>query len=158
VPLAVPAVPCQKLPIHELVITLRLFPTSARPTPRNAQDRQNAAPLIGIDVGIIADTPSTVKWRPGSFSTLGCLGFVFAHRSCPALPANLESGFKSLSLSGFSRAGATTRALGFVCKTLGSFVGFLGSFVGFLGFGGFVRGFVRRQKAEKCRFMRHKQR
>jgi hypothetical protein len=41
---------------------------------------------------------------------------------------------------------------------LGSFVGFLGSFVDFLGFCGFVRGFVRRKKAEMCRYTLHKQR
>jgi hypothetical protein len=54
--------------------------------------------------------------------------------------------------------GATTRALGFVRRVLGSFVAILGSFVGFLGFGGFVRGFVRRKKAEMCRYTLHKQR
>jgi hypothetical protein len=102
VPLAGPAVPCQKLPIHELVITLRLFPTSTRPAPGNAQHRRNAAPLIGIDVGIIADTPSTVKWRPGSFSILGCLGFVLARRACPVLPTDLGNGCKPLSPRDFS--------------------------------------------------------
>jgi hypothetical protein len=158
VPLTVPAVPCHKLSIHELVITLCLVPTNAQAGVRQCAGPAKRIAADRFDVGIIADTPSTVKWRPGSFSILGCLGFVFAHRSCPAFPANLESGFKSLSLSGFSWAGATTRALGFVCRLLGSFVDSLGSFVGFLGFGGFVRGFVRRQKAEKCRFMRHKQR
>ena len=97
--------------------------------------------------------------EPGSFE--GSMGLGFVHRR----PGGAQSSCRRNIAAGNQlkgrrkkRPGATTRAFGFVCRVSGSFVGILGSFVDFLGFRGFVRGFVRRKKGEKYRFMRHKER
>jgi hypothetical protein len=106
-------------------------------------------------LGIIADKRAEVKRGPGSFGGIALLGFEptagnQAARAAPAAGSQRRRGFRG--------HGCDNSYLGFVCRISGSFVGILGSFVDFLGFRGFDRGFVRRKKAEMCRYTHHKHR